>query len=54
MRNGPGRCECELLPLVGTVKIGSFFRVEEGKISTYEILFDATELRELRAQQQPQ
>jgi len=35
-----------------TVKIGSFFKIEGGKIRTYEILFDATELRELQAQRQ--
>ena len=46
--------ECELPPPVGTVKIGSFFRVQDGKIRTYEILFDATELRKLQAQQQAQ
>ena len=43
--------ECELPPPVGTVKIGSFFKVENGKIRTYEILFDATELRKLQAGQ---
>jgi SnoaL-like protein len=43
--------ECELPPPVGTVKIGSFFRVENGKIQTYEILFDATELRKLQSGQ---
>jgi hypothetical protein len=46
--------ECELPPPIGTVKIGSFFRVEGGKIRTYEILFDATELRKLQAQQRAQ
>ena len=43
--------ECELPPPIGTVKIGSFFRVQDGKIRTYEILFDATELRKLQSQQ---
>ncbi len=43
--------ECELPPPIGTVKIGSFFQVKNGKIQTYEILFDATELRKLQAQQ---
>ena len=43
--------ECELPLPVGTVKIGSFFRVKNGKIQSYEILFDATELRKLQAQQ---
>ena len=41
-----------LAPPHRTVKIGSFFKVEGGKIRTYEILFDATELRELQAQRQ--
>jgi hypothetical protein len=44
--------ECELPPPIGTVKIGSFFTVEGGKIRTNEILFDATELRKLQAQRQ--
>jgi SnoaL-like domain len=43
--------ECELPQPVGTIRIGSFFRVENGRIKTYEILFDATELRKLQAQQ---
>jgi hypothetical protein len=33
------------------LRIGSFFQVKNGKIQTYEILFDATELRKLQAQQ---
>lgn len=44
--------ECELPQPIGTVKIGSFFEVKGGKIRTYEILFDATELRKLQAQRQ--
>ena len=44
--------ECELPQSIGTVKIGSFFEVKGGKIRTYEILFDATELRKLQAQRQ--
>jgi SnoaL-like domain len=43
--------DCELPPPVGTIKIASFFRVENGKIRWYETLFDATELRKLQAQQ---
>ncbi len=41
--------DCELPPPVGTLKIASFFRVEHGKIRTYETQFDATELRKLLA-----
>ena len=37
--------DCELPPPVGTLRIASFFRVVNGKISSYETLFDATELR---------
>src|SRR6202521_1638006 len=43
--------DCELPKPVGTLKIASFFRVENGKIRTYETLFDATELRKLQADQ---
>jgi hypothetical protein len=39
--------DCELPPPVGTLKIASFFRVENGKIRWYETQFDATELRKL-------
>ena len=39
--------DCELPPPVGTLKIASFFRVEKGKIRTYETQFDATELRKV-------
>jgi SnoaL-like protein len=42
--------ECELPEPVGTVRIASFFRVENGKIRWYETQFDATELRKLQAQ----
>ena len=41
--------DCDLPPPVGTLKIASFFRVENGKIRTYETQFDATELRKLLA-----
>jgi ketosteroid isomerase-like protein len=41
--------DCELPPPVGTLKIASFFRVENGKIRTYETQFDATELRKVLA-----
>jgi ketosteroid isomerase-like protein len=43
--------DCELPQPVGHLKIASFFRVENGKIATYETLFDATELRKLLARQ---
>jgi ketosteroid isomerase-like protein len=43
--------DCELPPPIGTIKIASFFRVVNGKISTYETQFDATELRKLQARQ---
>jgi limonene-1,2-epoxide hydrolase len=36
---------------IGELKIAAFFRVENGKIGTYETLFDATELRKLQAGQ---
>ena len=42
--------EAELPPPVGVLRIGSFFKVTKGKISNYEILFDATEFRKLLAQ----
>jgi ketosteroid isomerase-like protein len=41
--------DCELPPPVGKLRIASFFRVEQGKIRTYETWFDATELRKLFA-----
>jgi ketosteroid isomerase-like protein len=41
--------DCELPPPVGVLRIASFFRVENGKIRTYETWFDATELRKLLA-----
>lgn len=37
--------DCELPPPVGVLRIASFFRVENGKIRTYDTRFDATELR---------
>jgi hypothetical protein len=43
--------DCELPQPIGTLKIASFFRVVNGKISTYETQFDATELRKLQARQ---
>ena len=42
--------DCDLPQPVGTLRIASFFRVENGKIRTYETCFDATELRKLLAQ----
>jgi ketosteroid isomerase-like protein len=41
--------DCELPQPVGLLRIASFFRVEAGKIRTYETWFDATELRKLLA-----
>jgi len=44
--------DCKLPQPVGTVRIASFFRVEKGKIKTYETLFDPTDLRKLQAKTQ--
>jgi hypothetical protein len=41
--------DCELPQPIGTLKIASFFRVEDGKNRTYETQFDATELRKVLA-----
>jgi hypothetical protein len=41
--------DCELPPPIGSLRIASFFRIENGKIRWYETLFDATELRKLLA-----
>jgi len=41
--------DCELPQPIGTLKIASFFRVENGKIRSYETQFDATELRKVLA-----
>jgi SnoaL-like domain len=41
--------DCDLPDPVGTLRIASFFRVENGKIRWYETFFDATELRKLTA-----
>jgi hypothetical protein len=41
--------DCELPDPVGTIKIASFFRVENGKIRWYETQFDATDFRKLIA-----
>jgi ketosteroid isomerase-like protein len=43
--------DCELPDPVGLIRIASFFRVERGKIATYETWFDATNLRTLFARQ---
>jgi ketosteroid isomerase-like protein len=40
--------DCELAPPIGTLRIASFFRVRNGKISSYETLFDPTEFNKLR------
>src|SRR5258708_4530158 len=45
--------DCELPHPVGTLRIASFFRVEGGKIRTYDTRFDATELRRLVAAPRP-
>jgi hypothetical protein len=42
--------DCDLPPPVGTLRIASFFRVEGGKIRSYDTRFDATELSRLLAQ----
>lgn len=44
--------DCELPPPIGTLRIASFFRVEDGKIRAYETQFDATELRKVLARRQ--
>jgi hypothetical protein len=41
--------DCDLPEPVGTLRIASFFRVENGKIRTYDTRFDATQLRKLVA-----
>ena len=41
--------DCELPQPIRHLKIASFFRVENGKIRTYDTQFDATELRKLQA-----
>jgi hypothetical protein len=41
--------DCELPQPVGMIKIASVFLVENDRIRTYDTLFDATELRKLRA-----
>jgi len=39
--------DCDLPDPVGTLRIASFFRVRDGRISWYETYFDATELRKI-------
>jgi hypothetical protein len=41
--------DCELPPPAGTLRIASFFRVENGKIRWYETQFDAEGFRQLVA-----
>ncbi len=41
--------DCELPAPVGVLRIASFFRVENGKIRTYDTQFDATDFRKLFA-----
>ena len=44
--------QVELPQPVGVLKVASFFRVENGKIRDYQILFDATEFRKLKNQRE--
>jgi hypothetical protein len=44
--------DCDLPEAVGTLRIASFFRVEKGKIRTYDTRFDATLFAKLRAARQ--
>jgi hypothetical protein len=44
--------DCDLPDPVGTLRIASFFRVENGKIRTYDTRFDATEFRKLLTQKE--
>jgi len=39
--------DCDLPEPVGTLRISSFFRVENGRIRTYDTRFDATNFRKL-------
>jgi hypothetical protein len=39
--------DCDLPEPVGTLRIASFFRVEEGRIASYDTRFDASELKKL-------
>jgi hypothetical protein len=41
--------DCDLPAPAGTLRIASFFRVENGKIREYDTRFDATELRKVLA-----
>jgi SnoaL-like domain len=45
--------DCDLPDPVGTLRISSFFRVESGKIRSYDTRFDATVLGKLLAQKRP-
>jgi hypothetical protein len=40
--------DCDLPDPVGTLRIASFFRVENGKIRVYDTRFDTTEFRKLQ------
>lgn len=40
--------DCDLPDPVGTLRIASFFMVNEGRITAYDTRFDATELSQLR------
>lgn len=42
--------DCDLPEPAGTLRIASFFRVQNGKIATYHTQFDATDFRKLIAQ----
>jgi hypothetical protein len=41
--------DCEFPAPAGTLRIASFFRVESGKIRTYEVVFDTTEYKKVTA-----
>jgi hypothetical protein len=40
--------DCDLPPPAGTLRIASFFRVQNGRIREYDTRFDATEFRKLQ------
>ncbi len=40
--------DCDFAPPIGMLRIASFFRVENGKVTAYDTRFDATEFRKLQ------
>jgi hypothetical protein len=40
--------DCDLPPPVGTLRVASFFRVQDGRIREYDTRFDAEEFRKLQ------